>query len=290
MYSIIVCSIRPQEAEALQANIARTIGEGVPFEFLVYDNRGTGKGICQVYNECAERAQYENLCFVHEDVEFLTQDWGRILSDKLTEPDCGVIGFAGSKLKAKTLTGWSSAACYGVRQHYVQFRRRKDRLTVDNPDKEAYSQVVTADGMCLFVRKDVWQKVRFDDELLTGFHCYDLDFTIACHAAGYRNWVSQEVLIRHMSVGSYTMGWYEASVVLHKKWNDELPMYIESKDDGFKAMIEEKSFKEWRDRMGTCGIYKHSTADSVMRYVLTHPFNRRAYRMLKGWLKYKKQK
>ena len=47
--SIIVCSIRPDEAERLRRNIEATIG--VPFEFIAYDNRGTGKGICQVYNQ-----------------------------------------------------------------------------------------------------------------------------------------------------------------------------------------------------------------------------------------------
>ena len=62
MISIITCSIKPHEAESLRKNIENTIG--VPFEFIAYDNRGTGKGICQVYNECAENARYENLCFI----------------------------------------------------------------------------------------------------------------------------------------------------------------------------------------------------------------------------------
>ena len=81
MFSIIVCSIRPNEAERLRKNIEETIG--VPFEFLAYDNRGTGKGICQVYNECAEKAQYPYLCFVHEDIEFTTNKWGEKIAEKL---------------------------------------------------------------------------------------------------------------------------------------------------------------------------------------------------------------
>jgi hypothetical protein len=290
MYSIIVCSIRPEEAEALRENIARTIGDGVPFEFIAYDNRGTGKGICQVYNECAERAKYSNLCFVHEDVEFLTQGWGRILVEKLSEPDCGIIGFAGSTMKSKTITGWGATTYYGSRQHFVQRRKKKDLFIVDNPAGEAYSQVVTIDGMCMFVRKDVWANLRFDDKMLTGFHCYDLDFSIACHMAGYRNWVAQEVLIKHMSVGNYTMGWYNSSVDLHEKWGAVLPIYIEQLSDEFKAVVERKTVKEWRSMMGTYGIYEECSSASVARYLLTHPFNRRAYRMVKGWIKYKRRK
>ena len=43
MISIITCSIKPHEAESLRKNIENTIG--VPFEFIAYDNRGTGKGL-----------------------------------------------------------------------------------------------------------------------------------------------------------------------------------------------------------------------------------------------------
>lgn len=290
MYSIIVCSIRPEEAEVLRKSVSQTIGDGIPFEFIVYDNRGTGKGICQVYNECAERAKYDLLCFVHEDIEFLTDDWGRVLAEKLSESDCGIVGFAGSTVKTRTLTGWGSTAYYGIRQHYVQHRKRKDRLTVCNPSSEVYSQVVTIDGMCMFVRKDVWADIRFDDKLLTGFHCYDLDFSIACHMAGFRNWVAQNVLIKHMSVGSYTMGWYNSSVDLHAKWGDVLPIYIEQQTAEFKAAVEKKAIREWRARMGTYGIYEDCRSTSIVRYVLTHPFNRRSYRMVKGWIKYKRRK
>ena len=116
MFSIIVCSIRPDEAERLRKNIEATIG--VPFEFIAYDNRGTGKGICQVYNECAENARYDNLCFVHEDVEFATENWGKLIAEKLSEKDCGVIGFAGSTIKSKAYSGWSSSSRSTMRTNY----------------------------------------------------------------------------------------------------------------------------------------------------------------------------
>jgi len=77
MISIIICSIRPDYLAQVTANIAHTIG--VPFEMKVADNRGTGKGICQVYNELAATAQYSFLVFVQEDVVFNKQGWGREL-------------------------------------------------------------------------------------------------------------------------------------------------------------------------------------------------------------------
>ncbi len=40
-------------------------------------------------------AKYPYLFFVHEDVKFHLQNWGGVIENKLREPDCGVIGFAG---------------------------------------------------------------------------------------------------------------------------------------------------------------------------------------------------
>ena len=101
-FTLICCSVDPAAAEALRRNVAATIGE--PFEFDVWDNRGRNVGLCDVYDRCAERSGGEYLCFVHEDVRFLTEGWGARLAAKLCEPDCGVIGFAGSVLKLRRTT------------------------------------------------------------------------------------------------------------------------------------------------------------------------------------------
>ena len=127
MFSIIVCSIRPAEAEALRQNIAATIGD-VPFEFIAYDNRGTGKGIAEVYNECASRAKYDLLCFAHEDIEFRSEGWGRDIASKLEEQGTGVIGFAGSTYKSAYPTGWLCTRRWGVRMNYVQGRGESEEL------------------------------------------------------------------------------------------------------------------------------------------------------------------
>ena len=116
-FTLICCSVDPAAAEALRRNVAATIGE--PFEFDVWDNRGRNVGLCDVYDRCAERSGGEYLCFVHEDVRFLTEGWGARLAAKLCEPDCGVIGFAGSVLKLRRTTAW----LHGVgdmRANYVQ--------------------------------------------------------------------------------------------------------------------------------------------------------------------------
>ena len=75
MFTIICCSVDPAAARRLEKNIAATCG--CPYEFIAYDNRINGDGLCKVFNRCAAAARYDMLCFVHEDVEFQTEGWGR---------------------------------------------------------------------------------------------------------------------------------------------------------------------------------------------------------------------
>ena len=134
-FTLICCSVDPAAAEALRRNVAATIGE--PFEFDVWDNRGRNVGLCDVYDRCAERSGGEYLCFVHEDVRFLTEGWGARLAAKLCEPDCGVIGFAGSVLKLRRTTAW----LHGVgdmRANYVQHHGGGRHLHAKNPGGVPY--------------------------------------------------------------------------------------------------------------------------------------------------------
>jgi len=77
MISIIICSVNTAFLEQVNKNITATIG--VPYELLAWDNRDAKKGICEVYNWMASKAQYAYLCFVHEDILFETENWGQHL-------------------------------------------------------------------------------------------------------------------------------------------------------------------------------------------------------------------
>lgn len=223
MISVIICSVDAQAAENLRQNIAETIG--VPHEVLVFDNRATACGIGKVYNLCARDARYELLCFAHEDIRFDTPDWGPVLAGKLREEDCGVIGFAGSVARTSAPSGWRINRQY-TRLHYIQHQRDGKHPKIYNPQGERFSQVITLDGLCLSVRKAVWEEVRFDERTFPGFHAYDMDFTTAV-ALKYRNYVCNEVFAEHFSSGAYTPAWIESMQTYREKWQDRLPLYVD---------------------------------------------------------------
>lgn len=283
MFSIICCSIDKEAANRLKENIADTIS--APFEFVAFDNREHGWGLCKVYNYCAERAKYDFLCFVHEDVLFLTHNWGEIIAAQLSKPDCGVIGFAGSILKLRQLSGWLNGGG-DLRANYVQYMRNGDHLTIANPNKQLFSPVVSLDGMTLFVNRKVWKENRFDEQLLTGFHGYDLDFSLSV-AQHYKNWVCNTVLIEHFSTGSFSEEWISTIKLLHKKWDSVLPMYAE-------PLTEQqiRHYKIWGEGqfirfMWQKGCFYEKSFIDGCRFFVKHPFHRAAWILLPKYISYK---
>jgi GT2 family glycosyltransferase len=200
------------------------------------------------------------------------------------------VGFAGSMLKVKACTGWHSISRYGVCLNYVQRQKSHDTgavedvMCVSNPKNLSYSPVVPLDGMCQFVRKDVWNKVRFDQEFLKGFHCYDVDFSIAVSVAGYRNWVCHQVLIKHMSFGGYSTEWYDENVRMHKKWEGVLPLYAVDELTPFrKRRYEFLAEVELMRFMIARGLVRKCKPVYIWYYWATHMFNRKAYDLLRKY-------
>lgn len=224
MISMIVCSVDPAKLEKFCENVLMTVG--CPCEFVVHDNRETGYGITHVYNLCAAKAKGEYLCFAHEDIFFRTPDWGERIVSLLQRPATGVVGFAGSTAKLAAYSGWGSMRRY-TRYNYVQrFRNGSIKFFIANPDKIPASPVIVLDGMCLFMRREVWDEIRFDEVTFQGFHLYDLDISMAV-GQKYVNYVTNDVLLEHFSEGSYDQSWLDDTARFHRKWADRLPFYIE---------------------------------------------------------------
>lgn len=225
MLSIIICSISPEYLKSLESNIQQTIG--IDYEIIAIDNREKQWPIAKAYNYGAQRAKYPYLFFVHEDVCFHSNSWGREIVNKLAEPDCGVIGFGGSKVKLSCYSGWYQCGECTVTYFYQDLHNGLTGFHVANTFLEhPFEEVVVLDGLGLFVRKDVWEQFPFDEKLLTGFHCYDIDFTLQIASVHLKNYVccSSQVLIEHFSMGSMSEGWFSATIRMHEKWKHLLPM------------------------------------------------------------------
>lgn len=227
MISIIICSINKTFAQQVQDNIAATIG--VVWEPIIIDNTISPKSITQVYNLGASKAQYDLVCFVHEDVLFQTQNWGKKVVEAFKfDNELGLLGIAGSKYKSKTPSGWYTGFkeldCGNIL--HLNKAGQNEKLYF-NPDPGSITQpVIVMDGVFMCCPKRVWEEVRFDDILLKDFHLYDLDFSIRV-AKKFKVVVTYEIDMVHITKGGhYGNKWLESTLLWNNHFKNQLPLYV----------------------------------------------------------------
>ena len=235
MISIIISSRDNGMLQNTANNIAQTIG--VPYELVVIQNNEGKYGICKAYNQGADRAKYDILCFMHEDISFETQGWGQNVARHLSNKEIGLIGIAGGDTKSLVPSSWPSSIFQSeisIIQHYSDKQKAADKIvTTGYPDDtNLYKKVACIDGAWMCTRKDVFAKYRFDETTFKGFHCYDIDYSLQLRP-DYAVCVVFDVLLHHYSEGSFNDVWLQSTILLSKKWRKQLPYSVRplSKDE-----------------------------------------------------------
>ena len=227
MISIIICSVNKDLLSRLLLHIEETIG--MPYEVISIDNSENQYSLCKAYNEGADRAQYPILCFMHEDISFETKNWGPIICMHLQDPGAGLLGVAGGDAKSRVPSSWSlpiASNHINLVQHYKHAAIPPDRiLTTDNRTNASRVKVIAVDGVWLCTRKDVFDQFRFDEKMFTGFHGYDIDYSLQVNAK-YDVYVIFDVLIHHYSEGKPDRKWMESACLVSKKWKHLLPLSV----------------------------------------------------------------
>ncbi len=262
-------------AEKFRANCSENIG--CEHEIIIFDNRTAGYGICQVYNICAAKAKGDYLCFVHEDVQINTPNWGEVITRKLDEPSCGVVGFAGATIKSRIPSSWAQELSDYNMLHIVQTNLKDgSRVSYDNnlPEQE-FIAVVGVDGVFLMMRRDVWQECNFDEQTFKHFHCYDLDISLQV-AERYTNYVCNSVELEHFSYGSFNDSWFRESITLHNKWESRLPMTVTKVSDKELMQNERINGYMFTKRVLRSGLSRRERHAWLRQYLKrTHSLNMR---------------
>jgi hypothetical protein len=247
MLSIVICSIDPQRARTVTDNIHATVG--VEHEVIIIDNAKALGGMGAGYNAGAAGAQYDTICFMHDDVEFLTKDWGQcVLSHFKADAKLGLIGIAGSRYKSKTLSGWWTnqprADCCNIYQRLPTGRDRKFLLRPAGKN-DVVVPVKCLDGVWLCTRKKIWQEFPFNTADLKGFHFYDLDLSLRISEA-YTVAVVYDVDLLHFSNGNFGDEWVRGAIFFHEQVNKvPLPASLDTP----AAHAEAHVCKAWLQRL-----------------------------------------
>ncbi|WP_407483512.1 glycosyltransferase [Elizabethkingia meningoseptica] len=203
MLSIIISSYQEHYYQNLEKNIQETCG--IEYEIIKVYNPGI-MGICEAYNIGRKKAKYQNLLFIHEDTEFETKNWGILLLEELNQPNCGIVGVAGSRYLPNVPIGWWELNTETVR-NYTQY----DQGQFYRYELDEFAKVEVLDGVFLAIKSAVFDKYFFND-LLQGFHAYDIDLSYRV-SQDYINYVTNKIMIRHFSNGSTNQEWFSA---MHK--------------------------------------------------------------------------
>ncbi|MDR1372382.1 MAG: glycosyltransferase family protein [Dysgonamonadaceae bacterium] len=237
MLSIIICSSKEDISQVLRKNIEATVG--ITHEVIVINNSQRHYSMFSAYNEGVRRAKFDNLCFCHQDVRFHSGGWGKKIAAHLEDRDTGLIGLAGSFYLLDIPAPWFKAKPYF--KNLIQSYRDSKRLA-NKYELQKDEDVICVDGFFFCSRKDVFQKVRFD-ELYGGFHFYDLDISMQIHESGYRIKVISDITVKHFSTGTMKKRWIHAAYMFYDKWKDHLPatIYPEIK---IETQVRIKAFRD----------------------------------------------
>ena len=257
MISIIISSINKANLAAISSNIKETIGTA--YEIIAIENSEGRKGICEVYNLGVQRAKYDILCFMHEDIAIHTSNWGEIVSSTFkNNPNLGLIGIAGSQYKSLAPSGWhcydidADIQHYNIVQHY-KFSTREKTLEYSNPTDTNLAFVACIDGVWFCLTREAAEFYSFDAQMLKGFHGYDLDLSLGINQK-YKVGITFEILIAHFSEGNFNKAWLREILKVHAKWSSQLPLNLANLPQNKILKDEKKAFKNIFARMWNEGF------------------------------------
>lgn len=208
MLALIVCTYRPSLLAQLRDNVAQTIG--CDYELIAIDNQDGHHTLASAYNEGAQQTRADYLCFVHEDMQFVSPDWGRRIAETLASPDVGIVGVAGSAATFPFPCQWTGFATYIY------------------PEQTHEAGIL--DGQLLACRREVFSQCHFDEQL-PPWHGYDYDICLAAQTLGLHNYVLGCITVHHLSGGNRNSDYTRAVMSIYDKHHAILGWHTEDISD-----------------------------------------------------------
>lgn len=247
MISIIISSSNSEYLKDIKINVEETIG--ADHELIVMDNLDGEKGLCEVYNIGSIKAKYNILCFMHEDISIKTLNWGQKVIEFFTSnPNLGLLGISGCNYKSLAPSAFT---LYMQRKESLFMNNIQHFKFVDKPKEHNYlnptkqlTPVTSVDGVWFCTTKKISTEFPFDEAMLKGFHCYDLDFSLQV-STKYQVAVTLEILLEHYSEGNYNKCWAEDTIAVHQKWKKNLPIDLGNMTKEEIITLEIKCFRSF---------------------------------------------
>lgn len=277
MISVIICSRTPEIDPSFKLNIQHTIG--LEHEIISIDNSRNQYNIFTAYNIGVKQSKYPYLCFVHDDVSFHTQDWGLKVCEHFKDENAGALGISGTTYLPFMPGYWWSGNL--VNEAIIpNTANSQEPVFKYYPEKTPEkNQVVVLDGVLMFFRRGLFDKIKFDESCYQGYHFYDVDTCVQIARLGYKAYCIFDILVRHDSLGGLNEDWLQSALLFHKKWKNNLPISCTRLTHSKICWVEFRTLDEFLD------IFLDHTADKrvvysfMIRMVFSYPRGYFYYRM-----------
>src|SRR5574344_700743 len=151
MISIVICSKTDIPDPNLSKNIIETIGD-LKYEIIWIDNSKNEYNIFSAYNLGISRSKYAIICFIHQDIEFKTYNWGKMVINCFNNNKVGLCGVIGSKyISPKPFGWWCSLSKRGRIYEIID-----NQVKLTDYGEKLGEEVATIDGLCMFFRKSLY--------------------------------------------------------------------------------------------------------------------------------------
>jgi GT2 family glycosyltransferase len=189
-------------------------------ELLIYENNGQ-YSLTNIYNKGLNDAKNEIVVFLHDDLEILTQNWGKKLINHFNNSFFGILGVAGTTELGKDGVWWSkkNKMCGNV-FHLHENKKHLSKYSNSFGDKIIETAII--DGLFIAVNKNKL-KSSFNEEF-DGFHFYDLSFCIDNFNELVKIGVISNIDILHKSIGNVNEDFFNAKSKFLMHYDNILPI------------------------------------------------------------------
>jgi hypothetical protein len=217
MISIIFCSIDQAKADKIRLQYLDMLGEDEHEIIIIKD----AISLAEAYNRGLNQAKGDIIVLSHDDIEFLQPStWLSKIKRHLSLFD--FIGLAGTtKLIGPA---WAQAGPPNTFGQVAEISSNGEpyRVLIFGTPLTVIPSIQAVDGLFMAFRKDVANKIRFDEKSFDGFHCYDVDFSFSAYKAGFSLGVAIDIPVLHASQGQFDDQWKLYAERLYKKHKSDL--------------------------------------------------------------------
>lgn len=198
---------------------------------ITYIRKEENLGVAGACNAGASAARYNVLCFMHNDVFVLAENWTAVISEFINETShAGVVGLYGAKTLRKD-GSFRGKSIVHAKEHNPSMTRR-------------YEKAAVIDGLMLAIKKSAFKEIRgFSDDFT--IHFYDKDLSMRAVKHGYVNYVlnipfEHYCAITRSSIKTEDRVRTEAQRKFIGIWDEQLPVDVTTWQEKISYVFKRK--------------------------------------------------